>query len=139
VLHQEAIRDILTHYPGSTVLTAWPASDELTKPELGYVTRRVPVVAVENFSMPEIERAAAQLEPYTVGMTFSTKYDPPHLPFSLGRTNERLDQRFFDFHHDLLPEQIAALLGGRVTWKAQRKGQWAAVLHFDRPQLALTR
>jgi 4-amino-4-deoxy-L-arabinose transferase-like glycosyltransferase len=139
VLHQEAIRDILTHYPGGTVLTAWPASDELTKPELGYVARRVPVVAIENFSMHEIERAAALPEPYTVGMAFSTKYDPPHLPLSLGRTNERLDQRFFDFHHDLLPEQIAALLAGRVTWKAQRKGQWAAVLHFDRPQLAMAR
>jgi 4-amino-4-deoxy-L-arabinose transferase-like glycosyltransferase len=139
ILHQEAIHQILTRYPGTTVLTAWPATDELSKPELGYVKRPIPVAAIDNFSLPQIERAASLPQPYTVGFIFSTKYDPPHLPFSLGPRNERLDQRFFDFHHDLLPQQIAALLGGKVTWQDQRKGQWSAVLHFDRPQLAWRR
>ena len=38
-LHQQAIRQIVTRFPGSTVLTAWPATDELTKPELGYLKK----------------------------------------------------------------------------------------------------
>jgi hypothetical protein len=36
-LHQQAIRQLTARFPGSTVLTAWPVSDELTRPELGYV------------------------------------------------------------------------------------------------------
>jgi 4-amino-4-deoxy-L-arabinose transferase-like glycosyltransferase len=135
-LHQSAITQILERYPHSTVLTAWPATDELSKPELGYVAQPIPVVAIDNFSFPQIQKAAQLMQPYTAGLIFSTKYDPPHLPFSLGRRNEDLDTRFFDFHHDLTPSVIARLLDGAVTWQAQRKGQWAAVLHFDRPQEA---
>jgi hypothetical protein len=136
LLHQAAIAQILERYPHSTVLTAWPATDELSKPELGYVEQPVPVVAIDNFSFAQIQKAAQLSQPYTAALIFSTKYDPPHLPFSLGRRNEAIDTRFFDFHHDLSPPMIARLLEGTVTWQAQRKGQWAAVLHFDRPQEA---
>jgi hypothetical protein len=135
-LQQQAIHQAVTRYPGETILTAWPATDELTRPELGYMRRPVSVVSIDNFSLPQIQRAAT-LSGYTVGLVFSTKYDPPHLPFSLGADNEKLDRRYFDFHRDLSPEAIAGLLGGKVIWRAERKGQWAAVLHFDRPQEAL--
>jgi 4-amino-4-deoxy-L-arabinose transferase-like glycosyltransferase len=139
VLHQQAIHQLLHHYPNATVLTAWPASDELSKPELGYVRRPVPVVRIENFSLDEIQKAAQSTEPFTTGLIFSTKYDPPHLPFSLGPRNEALDSKFFDFHHDLPPDAISRLLGGEVSWQAERKGQWAAVLHFNRAQAATLR
>lgn len=137
-LHQQAIHQAVTRYRDETILTAWPVSDELTKPELGYMRRPVSVVTITNFSLPQIQRAAT-LSGYTVGIIFSTKYDPPHLPFSLGPRNEQLDRRYFDFHRDLPPEAIASMLGGKVVWRAERKGQWAAVLHFDRPQEALLR
>lgn len=136
LLHQAAIQQIEARYPDATVLSAWPATDEMSKPELGYVQTPIQVASIDNFSLPQIERAAQLIGPYTVGLIFSTKYDPPHLPFSLGRRNETLDARFFDFHRDLPPEMIARLLGGKVVWRAGRQGQWAAVLHFDRPQVA---
>lgn len=136
LLHQSAIAQIVEHYPHSTVLTAWPATDELGKPELGYVRQPIPVAAIDNFSFGQIQKAAQLPDPYTIGFLFSTKYDPPHLPLSLGRRNETLDTRFFDFHHDLDPPIVARLLDGQLVWRAQRKGQWAALLHFDRPQEA---
>ena len=136
LLHQAAIGQILEHYPHSIVLTAWPATDELTRPELGYVRQPVPVAPIDNFSYPQIQKAAQLSDPYTAAFIFSTKYDPPHLLFSLGRRNEAIDSRFFDFHHDLAPAVIARILDGSVTWQQQRKGQWAAVLHFDSPQEA---
>jgi hypothetical protein len=135
-LHQQAIRQIVTHFPGSTILTAWPASDELTKPELGYVKKPLPVVIVANFSLPEIEKVAASAQDFSVGFAFSTKYDPPRLMLDLGARNEALDTRFFDFHRDLAPGAIAHLLGGRIVWRDDRQGEWAAVLHFNRPQVA---
>jgi hypothetical protein len=137
-LQQQAIHQAITRYPEETILTAWPVSDDLTKPELGYMRRPVSVETIDNFSLAQVQRAAA-LPGYSVGLIFSTKYDPPHLPFSLGLRNERLDRRYFDFHRDLPPEAIASLLGGKVVWHTERNGQWAAVLHFDRPQEARLR
>ena len=135
-LHRQAIRKIVASYPHAAVLTAWPATDELSKPELGYVRTPVPVVSIDNFSMPEIQKAGRMTEPFSVALVFSTKYDPPRLLFNLGPRNEALDAHFFDFHHDLPPELIAHLLGGTIEWRGERDGQWAAVLHFNRPQVA---
>ncbi len=150
LLQQAAIAQIETRYGRPTVLTAWPATDALTKPEIGYVDRPIPVIAIDNFSYPQIRAAQGKAteegaagQPYTVALLFSTKYDPPglllQLEGNLGRQNREMDQRYFAFHQDLSPESIAGLLGGTIVWQAQRHGQWAAVLHFDRPQLALLR
>jgi hypothetical protein len=135
-LDGQAIHQAVTRYPHETVLTAWPVSDELTKPELGYMKWAIPVVAIDNFSLPEVQRVAAK-GGYSVGIVFSTKYDPPHGLFSLGPRNEALERQYFGFHNDLSPEAIAGMLGGKVVWRGERNGQWAAVIHFDRPQEAL--
>jgi 4-amino-4-deoxy-L-arabinose transferase-like glycosyltransferase len=135
-LHQQAIWQIVTRFPGSTVLTAWPATDELTKPELGYVRKPLPVVSVANFSLPEMQKAAASTQDFSVGFAFSTKYDPPRLMMDLGARSEAFDTRFFDFHRDLAPAAIAHLLDGQIVWREDRQGEWAAVLHFNRPQVA---
>lgn len=131
-LHQAAIAQIVQHFAGATVLTAWPMSDELRKPELGYVQRPVSVVTIDNFSAEAIEKAAELPANYSAALLFSTKYDPPHLPFLFGQHSEAWDERYFDFHRDLLPGAIARALGGRLVWGAAHKGQWVAVLRFDR-------
>lgn len=134
-LQQAAIRQIVTRYPGETVLTAWPATDELTKPELGYVSRPVPVAAIDNFSYSQILRAAQPGEHYTVALIFSTKYAPRHSLF-FWRFNRAMDSRYFGFHYDLPPALVARLLGGKVVWQRQHKGLWAAVIQFNRPEEA---
>jgi hypothetical protein len=96
------------------------------------VQQPVRVVAIENFSAEQIAAAMKTPEDYSAALVFSTKYDPPRLWLSLGRTNEQLDTRYFDFHRDLPPGMIARVLGGRVVWGAERKGQWVAVLRFAR-------
>src|SRR5579884_72755 len=136
LLHQAAIRQIEQHYPGATVLTAWPGTDELHKPELGYVSQPIQTVAIDNFSFNQMDAAAQLGTQYSVALVFSTKYDPPHLWLGLGRRNEALDVRYFDFHRDLPPEEIARLLGGKIVWRGERQGEWAAVLHFDRAEEA---
>ncbi len=136
VLQQQALSVIAKNYPTATVLSAWPATDELSKPEVGYVKHPHLVVAINDFSLNSIQRAGQSNADFTVALVFSTKYDPPRLPFSLGTTNQALDARFFNGHQDLPPETIAHMLDGKVVWQGSRNGQWAAVLHFDRPQLA---
>ena len=49
-LHQNAEEFLEARYPMARVLTAWPASDELKRPYLGYVTRPMRVVRIEHFA-----------------------------------------------------------------------------------------
>ena len=113
-LHQQAIRQIVTRFPGSTILTAWPATDELTKPELGYVEKAACRWLPWRISpCPRYRKPLASAQDFSVGFAFSTKYDPPRLLMDLGARNEAFDTRFFDFHRDLAPGAIAHLLDGR--------------------------
>jgi 4-amino-4-deoxy-L-arabinose transferase-like glycosyltransferase len=132
VLHQQAVRFIDLKYPGATVLTAWPATSELSRPELGYTNHPVKTTALQNFSMEEIEKAAANPGEYDTAFVFSTKWAPLANRINLGRRNEPSDTKYFDFHRDLSPAEVATLLHGEIVWQAHRKGEWAAVLHFPR-------
>lgn len=132
-LHQAAIAQVVARDPNATVLTAWPVSDELRKPELGYVRQPVPVVEIDNFSAEALSRARNLPHDYSAAVIFSTKYDPARLPFFLGRRSEAWDERYFDFHRDLAPGVIARVLGGTMVWGEARKGQWVAVLRFEEP------
>ncbi len=59
-LHEAGIAQLNQHYPGSTVLSAWPMTDELTRPELGYLKQPYEVYRLEDFTAAEIARAAAR-------------------------------------------------------------------------------
>ena len=58
LLHQAAAEFVSTHYKDGIVLTAWPASDELTKPYLGYLQRPERVISISDFSLPHIMEAS---------------------------------------------------------------------------------
>jgi len=132
VLHQQAVRFIDLTYPQATVLTAWPATSELNRPELGYTNHPVKTAPIVNFSLEQIEKAAADPGSYDVALLFSTKWAPPANRVSLSRQHESQDTKYFDFHRDLSPSEVATILHGEVVWQAHRKGEWAAVLHFPR-------
>jgi 4-amino-4-deoxy-L-arabinose transferase-like glycosyltransferase len=132
VLHQQAIRVLQQRFPQATVLTAWPASTELARPELGYTHTPFKVFAIQNFSIEQMQKAAADPAGYDTALIFSTKWEPPPGHINLGKPNQSADTRYFDFHHDLHPDEAARLLHGEIVWQAQRRGEWAAVLHFPR-------
>jgi hypothetical protein len=136
-LQQAGIAQLSKRYPDATVLTAWPASDELRHPELGYVKHPWDVCAIDNFSAAQIERAARESCNYTAALVFSTKYNPPPLldvwPFSQG-----ISERYFGLHYDLHPEAIAQRLGGKLEWRKESDGMWIALIRFSRPVEART-
>ncbi|HEY2039978.1 MAG TPA: glycosyltransferase family 39 protein [Edaphobacter sp.] len=132
VLHQQAISVIAHRFPQATVLTAWPANAELTRPELGYIHKPVKVVSIDNFAFGQMEKAAEDPGAYDTALIFSTKWEPPSNRLNLGKAGEQLNSKYFDFHHDLSPREAAALLHGEVVWQGRRKGEWAAVLRFPR-------
>ena len=131
-LHMAGIAQLNRKFPGSTVLTAWPVSDELTKPELGYVKTPYEVFRLEDFTEEQIARAADDPGGYSTALVFSTKYDPASMLLSLGKRSEALDQRYFGLHHDLPPAAIALRLKGNLAWQLEDHNQWIALIRFNR-------
>ncbi len=136
-LHEDGEQFLEARYPMAGVLTAWPASDELTGPWLGYVTRPMRVVRIEDFSLDEVLSAAdfrsdVSGSNYGVALVFSTKYEPGPASWDHWRTWTEWKTRFFGFHRDLPPAAAAQILGGRIVFLEQRKGQWIAVIEMER-------
>jgi hypothetical protein len=134
-LHEDGERFLEARYPMARVLTAWPASDELTRPWLGYVTRPVRVVRIENFSLEEV-LSAAELRSndraqYEVALIFSTKYETGPAIWDRWRWWTEMKSRFFGFHRDLPPAAAAQILGGRRVFSEECRGQWIAVIEME--------
>lgn len=136
LLHKAAADELSKRFPQARILTAWPASDELTRPFLGYIKQPMQVVRIENFSDLEMLRASHAIDQFDIVLLFSTKWEPPHpllaaLPF--GRA---LHERFFDYHEDMSPERAASLLGGRVLDYRNRHNEWVAVIAIEKAENA---
>ena len=135
LLHEDGETFLEARYPMARVLTAWPASDELTRPWLGYITRPMRVVRIEDFSTDEIFSAADFRAHFDVALVFSTKYEPARPLLAHWKRWEELKTRFFGFHRDLPPAAVAQILGGRVVFSEARKGQWVAVVEMERREM----
>jgi hypothetical protein len=129
-LHAGAARFLNDHEHDATILTAWPAQDELTKTYLGYTTRPLRVTTVRNFTVEEVLRAQQRRGQYQVVYMFSTKVAGGWLR---PRFWERINARFFDDHQDMDPQAAAELLGGKIVYLARRDAEWVAVLEMDGP------
>jgi Dolichyl-phosphate-mannose-protein mannosyltransferase len=135
VLHQDGERFLEARYPMAHSLTAWPASDELSRPWLGYITRPVQVVRIEDFSLDEVLSAAEFRSHFEVALVFSTKYEPRHSLLERWPKWNELKRRFFGYHRDLPPEAAARILEGRIVFSEERKGQWVAVIEMEQSEI----
>jgi hypothetical protein len=132
LLHQRAEEFTEARYPMAKVLTAWPASDELTRPYLGYVTRPMRVLRLEDFSAPQIVAVADLRADFDMALVFSTKYEPPHPWFERWRKWQQWKTEFFGYHRDVTPDVAAQVLGGRLVYTEIRHGQWIGVIEMER-------
>jgi hypothetical protein len=128
-LHQSAVQQVETQFPNSDILTAWPMSDELTRPELGYARNSHRVRTIKNFTAEEI--AVADQRSFDIAVVFSTKYEPSR-PLFQSRWWLAMSARFFDYHRDLRPFEIALMLNGTLVWQEEHGGHWVAII--ARPQ-----
>ena len=138
LLHQHAEDFVEARYPMSRVLTAWPASDELARPYLGYVTRPMRVFRIEDFTVEHLMAASDLRTNFDVALVFSTKYEPPHSWFERWRTWQRWKTEFFGYHRDLPPAAAAQILGGRLVYSDVRHGQWIGVIEMEPVEEAQT-
>jgi len=132
ILHKQAADYLRQHFPDARVLTAWTATDELTKPFLGYVRAPMSVVRLENFSYEQLQLARMGAGQYDFALLFSTKQEPAASVLDHWPWWQRISERYFGFHRDIRPQAAAQILNGRVIWQGKRGQQWAAIVNFDR-------
>jgi len=135
VLHEDAERFLEARYPMARVLTAWPASDELTRPWLGYTTRPMQVVRIEDFSLEQVISAADFRQNFDVALVFSTKYEPARPRLDRWKAWRDLKRRFFGYERDLPAAAAAQILGGHVVFSEERKGQRVAVIEIEKAEI----
>jgi len=132
VMHAEASHFLAMRYPQARVLTAWPGSDELTRPWLGYVAQPYQVVRIEDFTARQIESAVTSASQFDMAFVFSTKYQPRHPMLENWAAWRHVKEKFFGYHRDLSPEEIARRLGGSILFHKEAEGQWVAVIAIER-------
>ena len=131
LLHQQAEDFVEARYSMARVLTAWPASDELSRPYLGYVTRPMRVFRIEDFTAEQLMSASEVQSKFDVALVFSTKYDPPHSWFEHWRQWQQWKTEFFGYHRDVPPAAAAQILGGRLVYNETRHSQWIGVIEME--------
>jgi nitrate reductase NapE component len=131
LLHQHAENFLEARYPMARVLTAWPTSDELTRPYLGYVTRPMRVLRIEDFTAEQLISAAEVRSSFDVALVFATKYEPPHPLLERWRLWHAWKTRFFGYHRDVHPAAAAQILGGQLVYAEARNGQWVGVIELE--------
>jgi hypothetical protein len=130
-LHQRAEAFLASRYPQARVLTAWPASDELSRPYLGYVAKPLQVLKIEDFTAEQLLSAADARSRFDVALIFSTKYQPPHSFFDRWRLWREWKARYFGYHEDLSPEAAAYVLGGTLVYVERKRGQGVGVIEMS--------
>jgi hypothetical protein len=138
-LHQRAEDFLERRYPKARVLTAWPANDELTRPYLGYISRPLQVVRIEDFTAEQLTSATDLSSKFDVALVFSTKYEPRQPLLEHWQTWTELKILYFGYHRDVRPWTAAQILGGHVVYSERRDGQWVAVIEMDRIEEACNR
>ncbi len=136
LLHQHAESFLASHYSSARVLTAWPASDEITRPYLGYVTRPMRVLRIEDFTVEQLMSAAESGPKYDVALVFSIKYEPAHPWFEGWHRWQHWKTEFFGYHRDVPPAAAAQILAGQLVYAERRKGQWVGVIETQAIQEA---
>lgn len=122
-LHERAA-DYLESLPGAPViLTAWPATDELRQPALGYVRRPLRVAQVDDFTPPCFARAPR----FDVLYLYSRKWDPTDNWLTSLRPLRAISQQFYDYQPAARPGELAPRFHLRLVKEFDRKGQWVKI------------
>jgi 4-amino-4-deoxy-L-arabinose transferase-like glycosyltransferase len=129
-LHQQAAQFLELRPRGERILTAWPASDELGRPFLGYVAKPLRVVPLEGFTARDFDRVAP--DSFDVLYLYSRKWEPPQNLFVRFPYLEKVHARHFDYAPQIAEATLIARYGLQLAAGFERRGQWVRI--YERPQ-----
>jgi len=124
-LHQQAAA-FLEKQPGlPRILTAWPASDELVQPYLGYVDAPLRVVPLDGFEADNF--APVRPESFDLLYLYSRKWEPPHNWLDRSPWLRHLGKRYFDYSTQVQEGALVSRFHLRLIRQFERGGQWVRI------------
>lgn len=123
-LQQRAAGYLLAACPGVRVETVWPLTLELSRPDLGFVPRRIPVQPLRNLS-PQTLRALDWRQVQALA-AFSRNWTPP-LSILQFRPVEALWRRLYGGVRGASRREVAALVPFPAAAHFARRGQWVDI------------
>jgi 4-amino-4-deoxy-L-arabinose transferase-like glycosyltransferase len=124
-LHQQAAQ-YLESQPGQPrILTAWPASDELARPFLGYVRSPLRVVAAAGFKPEDLREVGT--DSFDLLYLYSRKWEPAHNLLTRIPILQQLQARYFNYAPQAPDASLAARYGLRLLRVFERRGQWVRI------------
>ncbi len=124
-LHQQAAR-FLEAQPGRPrILTAWPATDELAEPVLGYVREPLRVAPVQGFAPQEF--ASVPPESFDLLYLYSRRWEPSGNWLTRFPSLLRLQGQYFDYRPQVPVQDLADRYHLRLLSEMNRRGQWVRI------------
>ena len=131
-LHQQAARYLSDSAaagdpgsPGARILTAWPATNELSTPDLGYVGAPLGVVPVEGFGAADFR--AVPPGSFDLLYLYSRKWEPPGNWLVCVPGLEGIEQRYFGYEPQVPAAALEEQFHLQLVARWERRGQWAAI------------
>jgi len=128
-LHQQAAQFLESRSPNERILTAWPATDELARPFLGYVRKPLRVVPLQGLTPGEFNGVPA--ESFDVLYLYSRKYEPPENWLARFPYFQKVQERYFDYAPQAPDETLVARYRLRLLAQFERRGQWVRIFRRE--------
>ena len=121
-LQKDAAELVESLYPNETIVSVWPFTDALRRPEFGYVSNPVAAIGIEDFHFQTV----ARLKDVGVLVVYSRTWEPAvsvlHIPFVAHYL-----ERYFSYEKQITAEEVSRSLGLTSAVRFTRRGQWIEV------------
>jgi len=124
-LHQQAARLLEDQTCKGRILTAWPATDELVHPLLGYVLQPLTVVPVQDFTRHDFDSVSA--ESFDCVYLYSRHWEPSNNWLNRPIWLQRLQQSYFEYEPQVPENELATRYHLRLLAGFERRGQWVRI------------
>jgi 4-amino-4-deoxy-L-arabinose transferase-like glycosyltransferase len=124
-LHERAAQFLQAQAGKQRILTAWPASDELARPFLGYVRQPLNVVALQDFGRQDFDGVSP--ESFDCLYLYSRRWEPANNWMKRFSWFQRLQRRYFDYQPEVAESELAARYHLRLLASLAGHRQWVRI------------
>ena len=124
-LHERAAQLLAAHAGERRILTAWPTSDELSRPFLGYVPQPLNVVAVQGFGRHDFDNVSP--DSFDFLYLYSRRWEPPSNWLRRFPWLQRLQERYFEYQPEIQENELAVKYHLRLLASFERRRQWVRI------------
>jgi hypothetical protein len=123
-LQQDAAKYLEANAPGKRVATAWPITDELKNPELGYVTRPLDTVDTGGLRLDYL--SAVNRQTFDLLVVYSRIKPAAGTILDISPLRDTL-QHYYEYHPQASPEEIKSTMGLTPVMRWERRDQWIEI------------